>query len=209
MHLMEKQYSTPVDWIGQEHLGFVINVAFSEENLKLITDWLAKMNQHIPKGLYAMAPKGLHITVLDWVAPLFEYNGADKRQLFEELAPDYATVFQSITNDMPPFDVHFNELRVTPGAIILIGQDNGQFASLRSRFMDNITLPEGGKQPPNIIHSSLARFIRPEIELSPVEDYVQRHPIDLSQRISEFRLVETRREPMQDFTVLDRFQLAA
>ncbi len=206
---MEKQHSMPASWVGKEHLGFVINAKFSLENTTLIDTWLKGLNRSVTEGLYTMTPEALHITVLDWVAPLFDYSGADKRDLFASLSAAYWPAFRAITDSMSAFEVDFNETRVTPGAIILLGQDNGQFQSLRNRFMDTIQLPEGGKQPPNIIHSSLARFIAPEIELSQVEVYAAEHPLTFTQRISEFRLVETRREPMQDFTVLDTFELAA
>ncbi len=206
---MEKIHSTPVSWVGEEHLGFVINAAFSSENAALISKWLEGLHRQAPEGLYTMHHEGLHITVLDWVAPLFDYAGTDKRDLYTDLRETYEPAFRSITSSMEAFDVRFDELRVTPGAIILLGHDNGQFQSLRDRFMDIVELPEGGKQPPNIIHSSLARFIAPEIELSQVEEYAAEHPLIFTQKISNFRLVETRREPMQNFTVLDTFELAA
>jgi hypothetical protein len=206
---MEKSYSTPVNWVGQAHLGFVINAAFSPENSALIGTWLEGLQHQVPQGLYTMDSKGLHITVLDWVAPLFDYAGIDKRALYTNLQKTYEPAFRSITDSMEAFDVRFDEVRVTPGAIILLGQDNGQFRALRDRFMNSVQLPEGGKQLPNIIHSSLARFIAPEIELSQVEGYAAEHPLVFTQNISEFRLVETRREPMQDFTVIDAFKLAA
>ena len=199
--------STPVNWVGKAHRGFVINAAFSDENTEKIMSWFDGLHALAPEGIYAMKPEGLHITVLDWVAPLFDYGGADKRALFQKLRPSYDAIFREITGAMPAFDVHFNELRVTPETIILVGQDDGQFQSLRDQFTQRVTLPEGGKQPPNIIHSSLARFIAPAIDLAPVQEYASTHPLDLTQHLSMFRLVETRREPAQDFNVLDSYIL--
>jgi hypothetical protein len=206
---MEKMHSTPVNWVGENHLGFVVNAAFSLENSTRISEWLEGLHRQTPEGLYTMGSEGLHITVLDWVAPLFDYAGTDKRSLYANLRESYDPAFRSITSSMAYFEVNFDEVRVTPGAIILLGHDNGQFQTLRGRFMGAVELPAGGKQPPNIIHSSLARFIAPEIELSPVEEYANTHPLTLTQNISEFRLVETRREPMQDFTVIDTYKLAS
>ena len=73
--------------------------------------------------------------------------------------------------------------------------------------MDSVDLPKGGKQPPNIVHSSLARFVAPDIDLAPLEEYARNNPLDLTQHIDEFRLVETRREPMQDFSIVDTYRL--
>lgn len=206
---MERLPSAPVDWVGQDHLGFVINAVFSSENTTLINNWLSGLNEHVHEGIYTMRPEGLHITVLDWVAPLVDYKGTDKRKLYVDLRETYDSAFRAITDSMESFDIQFNEIRVTPSTIILLGHDGGQFQSLRDRFMASVQLPEGGKQPPDIIHSSLARFIAPEIDLTPVQDYADTHPLVLTQNIAEFRLVETRREPMQDFKVIDAYKLAA
>lgn len=204
---MEQLKSKPVDWVGEEHLGFVINAAFSKENTNTITAWLEGLQQVAAEGVYTMKSEGLHITVLDWVAPLFDYEGADKRRLYDELYPSYDTAFRRITDSIEPFDVRFTELRVTPGAIILVGQDGGQFQSLRQELTNSVDLPKGSKQPPNIIHSSLARFVAPEVDLAPLEEYARNNPLDLTQHIDEFRLVETRREPMQDFRIIDTYGL--
>ena len=147
---MEQLRSTPVDWVGQEHLGFVINAAFSEENTRIITTWLDGLRKVAPEGVYCMEPEGLHITVLDWVAPLFDYGGADKHELYASLYESYDATFRRITTAMRPFEVRFNELRVTPGTIILLGQDDGQFASLRSQFT--------GSQLPLIFHVGLVNL---------------------------------------------------
>jgi len=206
---MEAARSKPVNWVGEEHLGFVVNTVFSPENATLITDWLRGLVRQVPEGLYTMSPEGLHITVLDWVSPLPDYHGADKRAMYEDLRKTCLPALRAITDRMRAFDVHFTSLKVTPETVLLVGQDHGQFQSLRDRFTSAVQLPAGGKQPPSIIHSSLARFVTPEIELSTVEAYAAERPLILTQRVSEFRLVETRREPMQDSTVLDRFQLAS
>ncbi len=204
---MEQLKSTPAEWIGKEFTGFVINVVFSPENEQVINAWLDGLREASPEGLYTMSPESLHITVLDWIAPLYDYDGTDKHALFDKLRLDYDAAFRRVTRTMTSFDIHFDEIRVTPGTIILTGRDGGQFESLRSQFMNSVILPKGGKQPPDIIHSSLARFVMPEIELLPVKAYVADNPLKFTQHINEFRLVETRREPMQDFSVLEVYEL--
>ena len=205
---MEQLKSVPVRWVGKVFQGFVINAAFSDDNAKKITSWLANLNELVTEGIYTEIPEGLHITLLDWIAPLFDYDKADKAALFQELRPSYDAAFREITHAMPAFDIHFNEVRVTPGAIILVGRDGGQFQSIREQFLHRVSLPDGAKPPPSIIHGSLARFIPPEIDLAPVREYAEKHPLDFTQPVSEFRLVETRTMPMQDdFLVLDSYPL--
>ncbi|MBL8159557.1 hypothetical protein JNJ66_03810 [Candidatus Saccharibacteria bacterium] len=204
---MQPEQSTPVTWIGQEHLGYVIQTTFSDENTQLILAWLEGLRQATGDNLYFMGADQLHITVLDWVAPLFDYGGINKQELYESLKDEYAAAFRAITDSVRPFEVHFNELRVMPNTIILTGQDGGQFQSVRTQFMERVALPEGAKQPPTIIHSSLTRFIGEPVALAPYQEYVAAHPLELTQRIEDFRLVKTGREPMLTYEVIEQFQL--
>jgi len=61
-HFMEQPHTNPVGWVGTEHLGFVINAAFSKENTDIITAWLKGLKEVAPEGVYAMEPAGLHVT---------------------------------------------------------------------------------------------------------------------------------------------------
>lgn len=205
---MERQYSEPNKFIGKRHLGFVINAAFSGENSKTISNWLDGLNQTVPEGIYTMPQESLHITVLDWIAPLFDLGGVDKRKLFEKLSPEFDQAFTDVTNGLKQFHVHFKEIRVTPGTVIVIGQDNGQFQSLRNKFMELVQYPLGSKQPPNIIHSSIVRFIEPSIDIRPVQEYATKNPLNFTQTIDGFRLIETSREPMQDFDIIKTYELS-
>lgn len=202
---MEHRLSSPVDWIEEKFLGFVINAGFSDDNSAQITSWLAGLKAAAPEGIYTMNPKGLHITVLDWVAPLFEYDGIDKRGLYNKLRSTYEPAFRQITGTMAPFEVNFDEVQVRPETIILVGRDGGQFEYLRKRFLQSVSLPAGGKLPPNIIHSSLARFVPPAIDLAPVKQYVSLTPLVFTQQVAEFRLIEARDGTMQDFDILDTY----
>jgi hypothetical protein len=204
---MKQLSSTPVDWVGKEYQGFVVNAAFTDENAKKITSWLCSLRERVPEGIYTTEPGDLHITLIDWIAPLLDYKGSTKSELFQKLRPSYDSALREVTKAMPPFDVHFSEIRVAPGAIILTGQDGGQFQAMREQFLQRVSLPDGGKQPPNIIHSSLVRFIPPAIDLAPVQEFASTHPLDFTQPVSAFRLVETKRAPMQDSSVLDSYLL--
>ena len=204
---MEYLQSEPNDWVGKDKLGFVINASFSDDNAEQIAQWLKGLQSQQEAGLYCMPKLGLHITVLDWISPLLAYNGVDKRKLYESIAPEFGTALTRVTKDLKPFTIIFNGIKVSPGTIILVGHDEGQMQTLRNDFMEAIELPEGGKQPPTIVHSSIARFIEPSIQLQKVQDYVQSSPLNITQKIDSFRLIETRREPMQEFDVLKIYHL--
>ena len=204
---MERIKSMPVDWVGKPSYGIVVNAAFSDENTQTLLNWLMGLQAVAADGIAAPKPDALHITLLDWIAPLLPYGGQDKRELYLELRPVFGPVLKKIIADTAPIDVHFDEIQVKPDAIILVGHDAGQFRDIRELFMDSVTLPVGGKEPPVIIHSSLVRFVPPAIDLGSVQSYASAHPLDLKQHITEFRLIETVREPLQEYRVLDTYQL--
>lgn len=205
---MERQYSEPNKFIGKRHLGFVINAAFSGESSKTISNWLDGLNQTVPEGIYTMPQESLHITVLDWIAPLFDLGGVDKRKLFEKLSPEFDRAFTNALEGLKQFQIRFEEIRITPGTIILVGQDNGQFQKIRNGFTKSITYPQGSKQPPTIIHSSIARFAEPSVDIRPVQEYAAQKPLIFTQTVDSFRLIETTREPMQDFSVIKTYELS-
>jgi hypothetical protein len=205
---MEPSHSTPIDWLGASVNGFVTQATFSPDNQARIAAWLEGLKHVTPGGIHYMAGDGLHITLLDWVAPLIDY-GEDKQALYDRLYPKYDPVLTRLTVATPAFDVHFNEVRITPTTVILVGQDDGQFASLRARFTEAEPLPEKGKQPPVLIHSSLLRFIAPAIDLSPVRDYIESNPLDLVQHIDSFRLVHLIKEPMMKYEIIKTYPLAS
>jgi hypothetical protein len=107
---------------------------------------------------------------------------------------------------MKPITIHFTQLRVSPGTIFIVGNDNGEFQKIRDTFVKNVTLLPNTKLPPQIVHSSLIRFTR-AIDLDAVESFVAHKNIDIAQEVTEFRLVNTRKEPLLEFDVLKKYSL--
>ncbi len=200
-------HTQPVDFVGKSHLGYAVHARITGDAAKAIQEWLTKFSTAFPGGTYCMPPDGLHCTLLDWVAPLFDYDGVDKRQLFERLRQSFEPALIRALAHIESFTVRFDQIKITPTTVILLGSDNGQFNRVRSDFMSQVQLPAGGKLPPEIIHSSIVRFVEPSLQMCALQDYAAEHPILAMQHIREFRLVESRREPMQDFTVLKTYLL--
>lgn len=200
------ELTQPIAWIGQYRPGYMLNAEFSQANKAALQLVLNNFESHFKKSVFIMPISSLHITLLDWIAPLVEYKGQDKDRLFSSIRAEYDSAISEILNSIGPIKVHFKEIGVSPSTIYIVGQDNGEFQTIRDKFLHKVSLLPNTKQPPKIIHSSLARFVK-AIAIKPVENYIRNIEIDLVQEISNFRLVHSTIEPMLEFEVLKRYKL--
>lgn len=194
------------DWLNKEYDGYMVNTTFSDENAEIIINFLKEAENRFGDAVYCMQKRSLHITLLDWIAPLLDYGGSDKYELFSHVQKQYDAALANATSSQVPFNVRFNKLHLFPNTIVLLGQDEGQFASMRADFINNIDLLPDAKLPPQIIHSSVIRF-RKEIDMTDIEEFVSKHEIDLTQEITHFRLIHTIREPLVEFDILKTYDL--
>jgi 2'-5' RNA ligase len=201
------EFSQSADWVGKPYEGYVVNAEFSDENKAQLQQLIQEMQQILGNAAHCMPPESLHITLLDWIAPLVDYDGADKAGLFEQIKPEYdAAMSEAIASVGQPIEIHFDELRVSPSTIFITGRDNGEFQKIRDEFVERIQLLPDTKRPPQIVHSSLARFTD-RISLDGINAFIARHNLDMTQRVDDFRLVHTMREPMLEFEILKRYHL--
>lgn len=185
-----------------------MNTAFSLENTQVISDLTREIEREYGEKVFVMPNKSLHITLLDWIAPLVDYEGQDKKALFSRLKSTYDSALSDILSNFAPITVRFTELKVYPSTIILLGHDEGQFQAIRDQFIDTIELLPNTKKPPTIIHSSLARF-RDAIPLAEVEEFISQKNVDITQQVDNFRLVHTTAEPMLEFEILKKYALGS
>lgn len=185
--------------------GYVINSGLSKENISIIEKFQEALLQQFPSGIWCPPLESIHITLMDWLAPLVDY-GKSKDKIFEEVFNEYDTVFCEITSKIKSFSVIFNSLHVTPNAIFAVGQDNGEYALLRNSFLSKVRLIEGTKQPPKIIHFTIARFTA-ALELKAITDFVSSYPINILENVEKFRLVKELQTPMVDFEIIKEYTL--
>lgn len=200
---MEK--TVPNTDIGRNVVGYMLNSSLSTENQAKVADLQAILAQEYGDALWLTPPETLHITLLDWLAPLVDYK-ADKGQLFEELFSSYDKALAQILNNIGGIEVAFNKLQASPGAIFIQGSDDGQFNAIRNEFTSRINLLPGTKQPPSIIHFTAARFIK-EIELEPLRKLLATQPVYFKQTINQFRLVRETKIPMLEYEVVKQYKL--
>lgn len=196
----------PAAWVGQPHEGYVLNAEFSEQNKDTLESLMQLLNERFGPAVFTMLRDSLHITLFDWIAPLIDYDGIDKAALFEECRPMYHAALTDILQNQPPITITFDELRASPSTIFIVGHDNGSFQRIRDQFVDRVELLPNTKKPPEIIHSSLARFTE-SIALDGVEQFIRQQRLSFTQTVDSFRLVHTMREPMLEFQELKRYPL--
>lgn len=167
-------------------VGYVPLAFFDEENQRKVALFQKKLEEKFPNTLWTTPPEMLHITLMDWLAPLVQYE-KDKDVHFGEIFEEYDVVLKNILSTVGKIDISFTTLNVKSRAIFLSGKDNGQMQYIRDRFLSEITLLPNTKKPPTIIHSTLARFVK-KVELEEVEKFVSEQSLVFSQSITEFHL---------------------
>lgn len=198
------EFTEPAYWVNKPFTGYVMNAEFSEDKKQEIAKLVHDIQNTFKGAVLGMPQSAMHITLLDWIAPLEDYGGQDKDELFTQIQPSYDRAITEALSSFKQIRVHFNELRVSPSTIFLVGHDDGQFQNIRDRFLEKVELLPGTKLPPAIIHSSLARFTK-QIDLNKARTFCTNKLVDITQEVSSFRLVHTTREPMLEFKVLKRY----
>lgn len=165
------ELTQPVNWIGKSFIGYVMNTEFSGENAQGLVELMQEIEATFGGAVFCMPKASLHITLLDWIAPLVDYDGQDKDNLFKEIQPSYDKAITEALSVTSPIEVHFDEIKTSPSTIYIVGHDNGEFQRVREQFMEKVELLPGTKLPPTIIHSSLARFTKP-VEISAVNSFL-------------------------------------
>lgn len=192
--------------IGSPVIGYTLNIPLDKRSREEITDLQIRIGQKFGDIIWNTPANALHITLMDWIAPLVDYE-KDKKVLFDELFPIYNTAFTQIIKDRKSITVSFAEVRVTSDAIIVVGQDKGEFNDIRSHFLRKVDLPPNTKQPPTIIHSTIARYKR-QAKLEPITQFLTKYPLVLTLKVDHFRLVREDIAPQLKYEVLKEYHLS-
>lgn len=191
--------------INKDVVGYMVNTDLSLDNQRAVAEICDRLANEIGPGVWFAPKETLHITLMDWLAPLVDY-GEDKDQLFRKIKQDYDKVLMECLEGIGDIEITFDELRVSPSAIFMVGHDVGQFKTIRDNFMSKVELLPVTKVPPSIIHFSIARFSR-ELDFAFVEDWVKKEKLTIKQVVSNFRLVRENEVPMIGYEAIKSYQL--
>lgn len=196
----------PVDFINRPLESYFIAARFSPASIEALRRIIGAVELEFGNAVFGMPGEALHITVLDWISPVDGYEATPREELYEQIYNDFDVAMSKSITSLAPITVNFNAVKASPSTIFITGQDNGEFEILRQRFIEKVSLPKDTKTPPQIIHSSLARFVK-EIDLSDVELFTAKQQLDITETFTHFDLLHSTIEPNLKFEVLKQYKL--
>ena len=148
----------------------------------------------------------LHVTLAHIISPDGTY-GQSIPEIYRQIKDEASAAFAAAIAGQTAPAVCFNLVKSFPTAIILQGHDNGTIQSIRDIFITYLTLPDGTRKPPDIIHITLARFLKP-LELAKVEKFIaEKCSLNISAELVEVQLVSERKIFLQDFITIENYIL--
>ncbi|NCN52484.1 2'-5' RNA ligase family protein [Candidatus Parcubacteria bacterium] len=190
----------PHDHTGAATVAYVLNSKFSKEGVAAISKLHQEISKYFGELAWLLPSQSLHVTLMDWIAPFVQY-GEDPDILFKKHGERYISVLEDIVKKEGPISVHFNQINISPTTIFIQGTDDGAYQRIRESFLMKAELLPGTKQPPSIIHASIARFVG-VADFPEAEDFIATVPVDFEENIDEFRLVRETILPMQGYEIL-------
>jgi hypothetical protein len=182
--LMQK--TVPVNYAGKKLIGYGVGSYLSQDSQRIITSLLAELTKELPDVLWMPPLKDLHITLFEVVVSLAEYD-EDRDELYEKHRPAIEHELERLLARMEPITVNFNQLQASEAAIIVRGTDDGRIQTIRDRIVSKGLLPHMTKLPPDIIHSTIARYTK-AVDVDHVQEVLRHHSIDFKETIREFKL---------------------
>lgn len=180
--------------IGIKVDGYVVNTSLEASIIDQIKNVQYELKEAFGDSVWCVPEKSLHITLMDWLAPLVDY-GKEKDQLFKEIQTEYDEKLQKIIENHTAINLKPIELGISQNAIFIKFDDGGVFNQIRNEFTQEVKLIEGTKPPAQIVHTTIARFTR-EIDLSKVELLLKDCQISRETIVDKFRLVHETKTPM-------------
>lgn len=194
-------------YINQQATGYMVNTLLSDSSQRSIKKIQDAFAQELPESIWATPANALHMTLLDWLAPLVDY-GRNKDAIFDDIYREYNGALSEILSNIRPIDLTFEKLIISPAAIAVVADSKGTdtFNKIRQDFLGRINLLPNTKQPPTIAHCTIARFIK-EININDVRHVADSLDLSFHESIREFQLVRETRLPMLEYAVIARYHL--
>lgn len=174
----------------------------SESAQQQISKLLRAITERLGDAIWPMPANALHITLCEIIQPKPYIE--DKSELMKNL-PQYEHALEGLLR-IAPVEVSFNTIEVSPQAIIIRGEDDGTFNRVRSQLVPLLPLPAETKLPPDIIHSSIARY-RKEVDINEVRSAVADLAIDFNETIHEFQLIKESAPHLVNYSIARRYLL--
>lgn len=199
---MEKTIISPLDPSPDEYnIAAMLSVSTREQIMVL----QEKIKTILGDIVWFTPPQCLHSTLMEIIWRT-EYATLSRRQHFEKWYGTYHQTTKEIIASHNPFTIHFTELYASPGAIIIKAENTHEYNAVRNDLLTHTKLPEGTKMPPTIVHSSVARYAK-SVDVAEVQQALQALTIDITETITDFKLVTDLVPPSSKARTLETYKL--
>ncbi len=166
---------------------------------------LKQITDQVPEGIWCMPPRSLHITLCEIMQAKTYHE--DKEVLFQKHFNQYQRALNTALKDVRPIEILFDRVEVSPNAIIIRGNNDTALATIRSKLVESLPLPAETKQPPTIVHSSIARFTQ-GLDMAKLESVISKLDISFTETITEFQLIHNGSPHMLNYEIASHHPLA-
>lgn len=156
-------------------------------------------------AIWLQEPPSIHSTLMEIISDA-QYTGMTRQQHFDTWYNAHNTTVKQIIATIEPFTVHFTELFISPWAIIIKAPNTDPFNSIRKLLVANAAAPKETKIPPDITHSTMARFAKP-LDLAKAQQAVKNLIVDITVDVQNFSLVPNLGPPHFNGTPLQTYPL--
>lgn len=170
------------------HDEYTIAALLSQRSIVAVQKIQEQLHQQLGDAIWLTPANCLHMTVMEIICST-DYGNTSRKQLFSEWCKQYAHIAKEVIAEFPAFTIDFTELHVSPAAIIIKTKEPGRLNELRVALLAKISLPAGTKLPPDIGHSTIARY-KSEIEVEMVENAAKSIDVAIAEPVTELGLIE-------------------
>jgi hypothetical protein len=165
---MNKDLTIPSPETGRPVDGYIVIAPLSQKSKDAIYAIQDAIQAAFPRNRFWF-PRGdqLHITFAHIVTPNVAYP-EPHNAVWEHVRSQALAALKKRIPDPLAINVTFDTIVASNISVILKGYDKGTYDKLRKDFVSGFTLPEASRRPPDIIHTSIARFYD-EIDMDQVQ----------------------------------------
>ncbi len=194
------------DDIGRKDNGCAVVSLLSRTAQEAIVRLQGQLSEQLGDALWLMPPTSLHTTLCEIIQP--KPYEQDKHLLYEKNHAEYEAVLAEVLSHYPPIRVAFDTLEVSPQAIIILGNDNGIFNKIRAELIEYLPFPKETKKPPDVVHSSIARFTK-EVDIEKVRAVAKQLNVNFTEVVQEFQFMYPVWPHLFHYDVVSRYGLAS
>jgi hypothetical protein len=191
--------------LSYDEYGIV--TTFSEESLVALSTLQNQLAGILGDAIWLTPRRALHSTLMEIICDI-DYGDTPRKQLFADWHEQFNQIVSKTIAALPPSEINFSELEVSPRAIIVRSTDPKIFNEIRSNLLAKMNLPHGTKMPPDITHCTVARYNTP-LDMDDVIERTSELKVNFTEHIREFKLLKDLGPPTFDPKTIEEYVLRA